>query len=561
MAIFFRPRSLDSLAGYDLHAFVSDLGAGVTVAIIALPLAMAFAIASGVRPEQGLFTAIVAGFLIAALGGSRVQIGGPTGAFVVLVGGVAATYGLENLLICTMMAGAILLLLGMARAGSLINYIPYPVTTGFTTGIAVLIISTQIKDFFGLQAQNVPAEFFGKLLVLSRNLDTAQWPTVILSVVSLALIVLWPKRWGRYAPAPVVALLLGTAAVLIFHLHVETIGSRFGGIPRGLPVFHAPHANWLLIEKLIRPAITIALLAAIESLLSAVVADGMINDRHDSNQELMAQGIANMVAPFFGGIPATGAIVRTSTNIRSGGRTPVAGMVHALGLLLIMLAAAPLAKFVPLATLAAILMFVAYNMGEWDDLIQLRRLPKSDAAVLVTVFVLTVVMDLTVAVELGMLLAALLFIKRISDNTAITLVTEGTETEGDQHSLRGKDLPAEVLVFQVSGAFLFGAAEKLEEFIRDVDNRPKVVILRFRKIIAMDATGVQALARLHQHLRKHRKWLVLAGVLAQPLEVMTKSGFLEQLGEENLCADIDMALARANFILSNSTRKMAAFAG
>src|SRR5437660_4013772 len=421
MAIFFRPRSLDSLAGYDLHAFVSDLGAGVTVAIIALPLAMAFAIASGVRPEQGLFTAIVAGFLIAALGGSRVQIGGPTGAFVVLVGGVAATYGLENLLICTMMAGAILLLLGMARAGSLINYIPYPVTTGFTTGIAVLIISTQIKDFFGLQAQNVPAEFFGKLLVLSRNLDTAQWPTVILSVVSLALIVLWPKRWGRYAPAPVVALLLGTAAVLIFHLHVETIGSRFGGIPRGLPVFHAPHANWLLIEKLIRPAITIALLAAIESLLSAVVADGMINDRHDSNQELIGQGIANMVAPFFGGIPATGAIARTATNIRSGGRSPIAGIIHAVILLLVMVSAGPLVKFIPLATLSAVLMVVAFNMGEWEELYEIRKLPKSDAAVLLTVLVFTIFVDLTVAVEIGMLLATVLFIKRVSDNTVLTL--------------------------------------------------------------------------------------------------------------------------------------------
>lgn len=549
---FFRPRLFDTLADYNRKKFIEDSLAGVTVALVALPLAMAFAIASGVRPEAGLFTAVVAGFLISALGGSRVQIGGPTGAFVVLIYSVIAQYGLESLAICTIMAGAMLVLMGLARVGSIIKYIPYPVTTGFTTGIAVLIASTQIKDFLRLRVENVPADFASKLWVLARNLDTAEPLTVLMAVVSLAIIVLWPKRASRVLPGSVAAMIAATLAVAVFHLPVETIGTRFGGIPHGLPALHVPAVNWMHFASLLRPAITIAMLAAIESLLSAVVADGMINDRHDSNQELIGQGIANLVAPFFGGIPATGAIARTATNIRSGGRSPVAGMVHSLGLLTIMLAAAPLVRFVPIATLSAVLLVVSYHMGEWEELYQINRLPKSDAAVLLTVFAFTIFVDLTAAVELGMLLATVLFIKRIADNTAVTLVDESTETEGPQHSIRGKQVPKGVLIYRVFGAFLFGATEKLEEFIRDLDEQPRIVILRFRKIIAMDATGAYAMERLHDHLARHHKELILCSVQPQPLRVMEKSGLLGKLGRENVVPDVDAALARARELLYGS---------
>lgn len=550
-APIFHPRVLDTLREYNLKKLREDTIAGITVGLVALPLAMAFAIASGVRPEAGLFTAIVAGFLISAFGGSRVQIGGPTGAFVVLVYGVLSTYGMENLVICTIMAGVMLVIMGLARVGKVIQYIPYPVTTGFTSGIAVLIASTQVKDFLRLRVDKLPADFASKLWVLVRNLGTAQAVTVALSIGSVLVIVFWPKRAARFLPGSVVAMVLGTLAVALFHLPVETLGSRFGGIPHGLPPFHLPHVDWMHLPSLFRPAITIAFLAAVESLLSAVVADGMINDRHDSNQELIGQGIANIFSPLFGGIPATGAIARTATNIRSGGRSPVAGMVHALVLVLIMMVAGPLVNFVPLATLSAVLMVVAFNMGEWEELYEINRLPKSDAAVLLTVFIFTIFVDLTVAVEVGMLLATILFIKRVSDNTVLTLVDESNETEGAQHSIRGKDVPKRVLVYRVFGAFLFGATEKLEEFMRSLDDRPKVVILRFRKIIAMDATGAYAMERLHDHLVHHGKALILSGVQNQPMRVMQKSGLVEKMGAENFCPDVDAALARARELLSD----------
>lgn len=560
----FQPRLIATLKQYNLQKFGADLLAGLTVGLVALPLAMAFAIASGVRPEAGLFTAIVAGFLISAFGGSRVQIGGPTGAFVVLVYGIVAQYGLEKLVICTIMAGVILVIMGLARMGGVVKYIPYPVTTGFTTGIAVLIASTQIKDFFGLRAEAaVPADFAGKLWYFTRNFDSAHLPTVALGLASLLIIVLWPKRLARVLPAYVVAMFAGTAAVMLFGLGVETIGTRFGAIPSGLPAFDAPKVDWLHLHQLIRPAITIAVLAAIESLLSAVVADGMINDRHNSNQELIGQGIANMVTPFFGGIPATGAIARTATNIRSGGRSPVAGMVHAIVLLGVMMAGARFAVYIPLSTLAAVLLVVAWNMGEWEELFELRRLPKSDAAVLVTVFVLTVLVDLTVAVEIGMLLATALFIKRISDNTHVSPVDETSEDEGAEHSIRGKVVPHGVLMFRVFGAFLFGATEKLEEFMRSLDKPPVVVILRFRKIIAMDATGAHAMGRLRDHLARHKKSLVLCSVQPQPLKVLERFGLLDKLGRENVCSDVDAALARAKQILyeAPTERIRAAHAG
>ena len=552
----FRPYLFKTLRGYTRRDLIADITAGVTVGIVALPLAMAFAIASGVRPEVGLFTAIIAGFLISALGGSCVQIGGPTGAFVAIVYSIVVTYGLGNLLICTVMAGLMLIVMGLTRMGSMIRYIPYPITTGFTSGIAVLIFSTQIKDFFGLKIEKVPAEFVARLITLAENAATVHWPTVALAVVSLAIIIAWPKQWGRVIPGSIVAMVMGTLAVILLHLPVETIGSKFGGIPSGLPAFHAPKLAWSNIQHLFQPAITIALLAAIESLLSAVVADGMIGDRHDSNQELIAQGIANVVCPFFGGIPATGAIARTATNIRNGARTPIAGMMHAVTLLIIVLVAAPLAKFVPLATLSAVLMLVAYNMGEWHELKRLTKLPRSDAAMLVVVMGLTVFVDLTVAVQLGMILAAVIFIKRVSDNTFVSRVDERTETEGLQHSIIGKDVPEEVLVYRLFGAFLFGATEKLEQAMREEKlmrppgHEPRVLILRLRKIIAMDATGLHAMEQLLNDLRAQGMALVLSGTQAQPWKVMERSGFLDRVGRENVCPNIDAALARARQILS-----------
>jgi SulP family sulfate permease len=545
----FRPKLLETLQGYTRQGFLRDLVAGITVGIVALPLAMAFAIASGVKPEAGIFTAVIAGFLISALGGSRVSIGGPTGAFVVILYSILSKYGAENLAICTVMAGVILLTMGIARMGTMIKYIPYPVTMGFTSGIAALILMTQVKDFFGLRVDHVPSEFIEKITVFGRHAATAQWPTALAALASLALIVGWPKPWQRRVPGSIVALVLATTAVALFQLPLETIGSRFGGIPQALPRPVMPALSWENIRQLFQPATTIALLAGIESLLCCVVADGMIDDRHDSNQELMAQGIANIASPLFGGIAATGAIARTATNVKSGARTPIAGIIHALTLLAIILAAAPLARFIPLATLSAVLVNVALNMGEWHNFRRLARWPRSDAVVFLVAFGLTVVVDLTVAVEIGMVLAAILFIKRVSETTQITMVDESTDTEGSHHSLVGKDIPEGVMVYRIFGSFFFGAADKLESALKRLKREPDVLILRLRKVIAIDATGLNALEDLHQRLRSRGKHLVLSAPHTQPLLMMDKAGFLDELGRENVCANIDLALARARVIL------------
>lgn len=547
----FHPKLLDTLRGYTRQDFTSDLVAGITVGIVALPLAMAFAIASGVKPEAGIFTAVIAGFLISALGGTKVSIGGPTGAFIVILYGIYAKYGAENLAICTVMAGVILLVMGLARLGTMIKYIPYPVTMGFTSGIAVLIFSTQIKDFFGLSLEKVPSEFIEKMRALFEHAATFQWPTLVLAAASLGIIVFWPKPWQRRVPGSIVALVLGTVAVVLFPslLPVETIGSKFGGIPQALPSPHIPTLSWENIRNLFQPATTIALLAAIESLLCAVVADGMVDDRHDSNQELMAQGIANIASPLFGGIAATGAIARTATNVKCGARTPIAGMIHAVTLLVIILAAAPLAKFIPLATLSAVLVNVALNMGEWHNFGRLPKWPRSDAVVFLTAFSLTVVVDLTVAVEIGMVLAAVLFIKRVSETTQITAVDESTETEGSQHSLVGREIPKGVMIYRIFGSFFFGAADKLESALKRLKDEPEVLILRMRKVLAMDATGLNALEDLHDRLRSRGKHLVLSGPHTQPLFMMDKAGFLDRLGKENVCANIELSLARSREIL------------
>ncbi|HEX5219729.1 MAG TPA: sulfate permease [Verrucomicrobiae bacterium] len=550
-SLAFHPKLLDTLRGYTRQDFTADAVAGLTVGIVALPLAMAFAIASGVKPEAGIFTAVIAGFLISALGGTKVSIGGPTGAFIVILYGIYAKYGAENLAICTMMAGVILLVMGLTRLGTMIKFIPYPVTMGFTSGIAVLIFSTQIKDFLGLCVDQVPSEFVEKMKVLAEHAGTVQWPTVVLAAVSLAIIVFWPKSWQRRVPGSIVALVLGTVAVVTLPnwLPVETIGSKFGGIPQTLPTPQLPTLSWENIRHLFQPATTIALLAAIESLLCAVVADGMVDDRHDSNQELMAQGIANIASPLFGGIAATGAIARTATNVKCGARTPIAGMIHAVTLLIIILAAAPLAKFIPLATLSAVLVNVALNMGEWHNFGRLSRWPRSDAVVFLTAFGLTVIVDLTVAVEIGMVLAAVLFIKRVSETTQITAVDETTETEGSQHSLVGKEIPKGVMIYRIFGSFFFGAADKLETALKREGREPQVLILRMRKVLAMDATGLNALEDLHERLRSRGKHIVLSGPHTQPLFMMDKAGFLDRLGKENVCANIELSLARAREIL------------
>lgn len=550
MNFAFRPKLFDSLKSYNRREFLGDLTAGITVGLVALPLAMAFAIASGVQPQAGLFTAVIAGFIISALGGTRVNIGGPTGAFIVILYGIGVKYGLGNLAICTMMAGVFLFVMGAARLGTMIKFIPYPVTMGFTSGIAVLIFTTQIKDFFGLKMDKVPSDFVPKILALAGSFHTLQWPTVALAVASLAVILFLPKNWRRHVPGTIIALILATLAVYLFKLPVETIGSKFGGIPQGFPMPHFPSISWDNLQNLVRPAVTIALLAAIESLLCAVVADGMIDDRHDSNQELMAQGLANFFSPLFGGIAATGAIARTATNVRSGARSPVAGIVHALTVLLILLIAAPLAKYIPLATLSAVLVNVAFHMGEWHNFARLPKWPRSDAAVFISTFALTIIIDLTVAVEIGIVLAAVLFIKRVSETSHITEVDESTEVDGPQHSLVGKDIPEGVMLYRMFGAFFFGAVDKLESALRRLKREPEVLILRMRTVLAMDATGLNALEDLHERLHRKGKHLVLSAPHTQPYMMMEKAGFLDEIGRENVCPNVDAALARARQILA-----------
>jgi len=520
------------------------LVAGLTVGLVALPLAMAFAIASGVTPQAGLYTAVVAGFLISALGGSRTQIGGPTGAFVVIVAGIVAKFGVAGLALVGIMAGAMLLVMGFTGLGSAVRYIPRPVTIGFTNGIALLIASTQIKDFFGLKTPPVPSEFLLRMKMLVHYAGTVRWETVAVASGSLAVILLWPRVTKRL-PGSIVALLLATVAVALLHLPIETIGTKFGGIPQGLPRFTMPHLQGEHILPLLPSAFTVALLAAVESLLSAVVADGMSGDRHNSNVELVAQGVANIASPLFGGIPATGAIARTATNIRSGAQTPVAGMVHALTLLAILLAAAPLARFVPLATLAAVLFVVSYNMGEWREIGTILRLSKTDIAVWLTTFALTVFADLTVAVGVGMTLAALLYIYRIAETTTVAPVTREYLRDGQAHILQDKDIPSNVTILRIHGPFLFGTTDKLAEATRDLKPYGDVVILRLRNMTALDATGIHALEQFADRLHQTGKTLLLCGAREQPARLLSRSDFLEHVGAENVLPHVQAALARA----------------
>ena len=538
------PRSIECLHGYTPKAFTQDLVAGLTVGLVALPLAMAFAIASGVPPQAGIYTAVVAGFLISALGGSRTQIGGPTGAFVVIVSGIILKFGLSGLALVGMMAGVLLLIMGLTGLGSAVKYIPRPVTIGFTNGIALLIASTQIKDFLGLHTPAVPSEFLPRMMMLVEHAASLQWQTVVIAVASLAIILLWPRVTKR-VPGSIVALLVATLAVTVFHLPVETIGSKFGGIPQGFPHFSLPSFHAAHIIPLLPSAFTVALLAAVESLLSAVVADGMSGDKHNSNMELAAQGVANIVSPLFGGIPATGAIARTATNIRSGALTPMAGMIHAATLLAILLVAAPLARFVPLGALAAVLFVVAYNMGEWREIGTILSLSVADIAVWITTFALTVLADLTVAVAVGMALAALLYIYRVAETTTVQAVTPEYLEDGQAHILQDKEIPANVTILRIHGPFLFGTTEKLADATRNLGELREVVVLRLRNMTALDATGIHALEQFSDRLHKAGKTLLLCGARDQPSQLLSRSEFLKHLGPENVLPNVQAAIDRA----------------
>ena len=543
------PKLVETLRrGYSPGALVNDLVAGVTVGLVALPLAMAFAIASGVPPQNGIYCAVVAGFIISALGGSRTQIGGPTGAFVVVVAGIVSTYGLDGLFMCTLMAGVMLILLGVTGLGTAVKFIPRPVVIGFTNGIGVLIASTQIRDFFGLQLPSVPGDFLGRVDALIAHAGTASTTATALATVTVVAIVAL-RKVSRRIPGSILALLIGSAVALVAGLTVETIGSRFGGVPSGLPVFHVPRFRPDLILTLLSPALTVAMLGAIESLLSAVVSDRLSGDRHDPNVELTAQGIANVVSPLFGGLPATGAIARTATNIRAGARTPVAGMTHAVTLLLVLLFAAPLARHIPLAILAGILMIVAYDMGEWREIPEVVKLGPAEATVWFITFALTVLADLTVAVEAGMVLAALLYIRRVTTTTTVARVTPEYIDHGRAHSLQLHDIPEQVAVYRIHGPFLFGATDKLVELEHDVPTLPRVVILRLRNMTAIDGTGLHALEHFADVLHAGGRTLILCGMRDQPARMMGRAAFHQHLGDENLVPTIEAALHRAREVL------------
>ena len=552
----FRPYLIESLRDYDRTKFVKDVSAGVTVGIVALPLAMAFGIASGAKPEQGLFTAIIAGFLISALGGSRVQVGGPAGAFVVIIYGIIAKYGFANLLISTMCAGVLLFAMGLTRLGYLVRFIPVSIVIGFTNGIAVLIILSQLKDFLGLPIDRMPADFFQQAQLIGRSLGTINPYAVAIAVGSLAMMVFWPRlsapavmtrgqRFVRHVPGTILALILATTIVAFFDVPVETIGSKFGGIPQELPSLELPTFSWALVKELVAPTMTIALLGSVESLLCARIADKLIDDRHDPNQELMAQGVANFVTPLFGGIPATGTIARTVTNVKAGAVSPIAGIIHSLTLIVIVLIAAPLAANIPLAVLAAILMLVAWNMGEWHEFARLKNFPVTYRTILLATFFLTVIFDITVAVQVGLILASLFFIYRISQITRIEPV-----------ALAPGEAQHGVEAYRLFGSLFFGAVSKLEA-INDPsryasDKAPRVIIFDLALLISLDTTGVDALDTLRRQLSKRGGTLILAGAHEQPSSMLARSGFIERLGSDNVVADMPAAMARANALSVNA---------
>lgn len=557
------PKLFTTLRSYNREQFTSDLSAGIIVGVVALPLAIAFAIASGVTPDRGLWTAIVAGFIISALGGSRVQIGGPTGAFVVIVYGVVQEYGIDGLTVATLMAGVILVIMGVAKLGTMIRFIPQPLITGFTSGIAVIIFSGEIKDLFGLHMGEVPANFVAKWLAYANHATGFTPAAVGVAALALAIMLFWP-RISKRVPGPFVALIVTTVLVQLLHLPVETVGSRFGALVTGLPHPQMPHLTFAQVTGLVGPAFTIAMLAAIESLLSAVVADGMIGGRHRSNMELVAQGVANIVSPLFGGIPATGAIARTATNVSNGGRTPVAGIIHAATLLVITLFAGRWAALIPMSTLAAILVVVSYYMSEWREFGRELRSPKSDVAVLLTTFGLTVLVDLTVAIGVGMVLAAFLFIRRMASLTTVTNVgrilgthdDDDIDTESEKiaiSALARRDIPDGAVMYEIMGPFFFGAVATFRDTIARVSGKPRVLIIGMRDVLALDSTGMRALRDVAIGARKAGTTVILSDVHMQPLVALTGSPTMSEIGTENVFGNVEDALTRARELTGAAT--------
>ena len=541
------PKSVQALRSYNRSLFASDLISGVTVGLVALPLAMAFAIASGLTPQSGIYCAIVTGFLISALGGSRCQIGGPTGAFVVVIAGIVAKHGVDGLFMCTMMAGVLLVVLGATGLGSAVKFIPRPVVVGFTNGIAILIASTQIKDFLGLRVDGLPGDFVGRMRALGAHLDTANLVAVVMATTAVVIIAVTRKYTPRISGS-VLVLLAGTALAVALKLPVETVVSRFGGIPSGLPHFEIPALRLDLVPGLLSSVFTITMLGAIESLMSAVVADLMSGDKHNPNVELIAQGVANVASPMFGGLPATGAIARTATNIRTGAKTPVAGMIHAATLLAIVLFAAPLAGHIPMPVLAGILMMTAYGMGEWKQIPELLRLTPAEISVWLITLSLTVFTDLTVAVEAGMILAVLLFIRNVTATTTVAKVTDDYVRDGYVHTLQDKEIPGYVAIFRIHGPFLFGATDKIAEITDRIDEQPPIVIVRLRNMTVIDATGLLAFQDLAEAMHSSGRTLLFCGAREQPRKLMEQARFADVVGRENICDNVLVALARAQAV-------------
>lgn len=554
----FKPRLLQCLKNYNRKTFVADLMAGTIVGIVALPLAIAFGIASGVTPEKGIITAIVAGFVISALGGSKVQIGGPTGAFIIIIYGIIQQYGMEGLTIATLMAGVFLILFGFLHLGTIIKFIPYPIVVGFTSGIAVTIFTTQVKDLFGLNIASVPSDFIEKWICYFNNFSTVDLWSSVIGIVSVVIIMLTPKV-SKKIPGSLVAIIVMTVAALLLKQFagvesIETIGDRFA-ISNSLPEATVPALSWEIIKNLVSPAITIAILGAIESLLSAAVADGVIGDHHNSNTELIAQGVANLASPIFGGIPATGAIARTMTNINNGGRTPIAGIVHAVVLLLIFLFLMPLAKYIPMACLAGVLVVVSYGMSGWRSFLALMKNPKSDVTVLLITFFLTIIFDLTIAIEVGLIIACLLFMRRMSETTDVHVISNEInpdDEDSDMHlgNIEHLTIPKGVEVYEINGPYFFGAGNRFEEIMATLGDRPQVRIIRMRKVPFVDSTGIHNLTNLCEMSQKEGIQIVLSGVTEKVHSQLNKAGFYDIVGQDNICSHIDIALDRAKEIIN-----------
>ena len=554
--ISFYPRLLSTIKHYDKKTLSADIMAGIIVGIVALPLAIAFAIASGVTPEKGIITAVVAGLIISVFGGSKVQIGGPTGAFIIIIYGIIQQYGIEGLTIATLMAGAFLVLFGLLRLGTIIKYIPYPIIVGFTSGIAVTIFTTQIKDLFGLQITNIPSDFIEKWGAYAQNINTIDLWSALIGILSVIIIAIMP-RFSKKIPGSLVAIIVMTILALVLKntlgiTSIETIGDRFA-ISNQLPDAQVPQMSWETIKGLVSPALTIAILGAIESLLSATVADGVIGDHHDSNTELMAQGLANIAAPLFGGIPATGAIARTMTNINNGGKTPISGIVHAVVLLLIFLFLMPLAQYIPMACLAGLLVIVSYGMSGWRSFKELMKNPKSDVAVLLITFFLTIIFDLTIAIEVGLIIACLLFMKRMAETTDVKVIMDEIDPNDELDITKGNlehlTIPKGVEVYEINGPYFFGAGNRFEEIMATLGDRPRVRVIRMRKVPFVDSTGIHNLTNLCIMSQKEGIQIVLSGVNSTVRSTLEKSGFNELVGENNICSHINLALKRANEII------------